>query len=748
MKKIMQLNLLTLSVLCAQQVYALELIADQHLANVSGQDGMVITHEMSKATIQQANWYDPDLVDGAQLGLGLHNVEINGQNNQPIISKLALDVGKTDVGAGVRIDASIDAFQSTADLNLVKRSCVANSCTKETQSLGRLGLEIKSPLKVLLETKAGLFNKNETAHLNFQLKNAKISHGLGNHQLSMHDFNFNFATNGYMYIDADEGLVFTTKNGSTDHFVNLGRVADLTDVANSRQNATNPGVNIDLRYNDKNLIRFGASGAVTNAKLFFNGQQSGAANFNVSNKNNGIVETQNVHVTGYEDVLGQGGLHLGLSADFTNQNTVGLQAGQLPTTLEIGHTGNGSYAVEFSNLRPLTTRNAQGELHHQNAYIDFGDLYINTVQAKNLNFLVNENIKNTLGVASPILNQVLSSQLEGEQFALIAVRGMDFQSIAAKARFISDNSIDELTGDGGSWGIGIPIYNLNANVALSGKTYQSPYDGATKTGIGYNALVSTEGYGIDSKTGLPSTTSIILIDGQDSLHAGESVNYYAGLRNIDALIQSEGVIGYEDEGIYIRADHLLLAAKAELAIGQLPGSKYNCVTGSTKCGSFVPHDNFAKKDDVLTTIALKLDGNGELLVIPGINPTANDPHSNFLSFDANFQFKSLTDAEKADPNNLGSYLSLINEDQVNNETIQTSSINLNRMEGHIGLKGKVLVSADTVTLDNQVKFNYKNDIAQPFKTDFAMSTNGNMQKIASVAFTGGSMRSTLGITPR
>ena len=113
----MQLNLLTLSVLCAQQVYALELIADQHLSDVSGQDGIVITHEMSKATINQVNWYDPDLVAGTQQGLGLHNVEIKGQNNQPIISKLALDVGKTDVGAGVRIDASIDAFQSTADLN-------------------------------------------------------------------------------------------------------------------------------------------------------------------------------------------------------------------------------------------------------------------------------------------------------------------------------------------------------------------------------------------------------------------------------------------------------------------------------------------------------------------------------------------------------------------------------------------------------------------------------------------------------
>ncbi len=748
MKKIMQLNLLTLSVLCAQQVHALELIADQHLSDVSGQDGIVITHEMSKATINQVNWYDPDLVGGTQQGLGLHNVEIKGQNNQPIISKLALDVGKTDVGAGVRIDASIDAFQSTADLNLVKKNCVGNSCTKETQSLGQFGLETKSPLKVLLETKAGLFNQNETAHLNFQLQNAKISHGLGKHQLSMHDFNFNFATDGYMFIDADEGLVFTTKNGSTDHFVNLGRVKDLSDVASSRQNATNPGVNIDLRYDDKNLIRFGASGAVSNAKLFFNGQQKNVANFDVSNKVNGVIETKNTAVTGYDTVVGQGGLHLGLSADFTNQNTTGLTAGQLPTTLEIGHTGKGSYAVEFSNLRPLTTRDAQGNLHNKNAYIDFGDIYINTVQAKNLNFLVNENIKNTIGATSPILNQLLSSELEGDQFSLIAVRGMDFQSIAAKARIISDNSLNELTGDGGSWGIGIPIYNLNANVALSGKQYLSPYDGTNKTGIGYNAIVSTEGYGIDSKTGLPSTTSIILIDGQNSLHAGETVNYYAGLRNIDALIQSDGVIGYEDDGIYIRADHLLVAAKAELAIGQLPGSKYNCVTGSTKCGGFVPYDNFSKKDDVLTTIAFKLDGNGELLVIPGMDPTDTNPNSNFLSFDANFKFRSLDSTEQADPKNLGSYFSLINEDQVNHETVQTSSINLNRMEGHLGVKGKVVVSADTVTLDNQVKFNYKNDIAQPFKTDFAMSTNGNMQKIASVALTGGAMRSTLGITPR
>ena len=65
-------------------------------------------------------------------------------------------------------------------------------------------------------------------------------------------------------------------------------------------------------------------------------------------------------------------------------------------------------------------------------------------------------------------------------------------------------------------------------------------------------------------------------------------------------------------------------------MGQLPGSKYNCSTASiSKCGGYVPHDNFSKRDDVLTNIAFKLDGNGELLIIPGVDPTASSPDTNF-----------------------------------------------------------------------------------------------------------------------
>src|SRR5690606_35816755 len=103
----------------------------------------------------------------------------------------------------------------------------------------------------------------------------------------------------------------------------------------------------------------------------------------------------------------------------------------------------------------------------------------------------------------------------------------------------------------------------------------------------------------------------------------------------------------------------------------------------------------------------------------------------------------------ADKANLGIYFSISNEDiDLITGALNVASINFNRMEGNLGVNGKVRVSADTVTLDNEVKLNYENYIGTPFKTNFAMATNGNMQYIASIALTGGTIRSTLGITPR
>ncbi|MCO8067081.1 DUF6160 family protein [Acinetobacter schindleri] len=744
MKKIIKLKLLTLSICLAHQAYALEQIEERDLSGVTGQDGIIITHEISHATINQLNWYDPNPAANQKMGLGLHNVKINGVDDKPIISQLAIDLGGTDRGTGLHIDASLAPFNIIADLNLVKKQCVGSTCsTALTQSLGQLGISTKTPIGLVLKTSAGLFNINDTAYMDFQLQNANISHKLGNNSLILNDLNFNFAGSGYMYLSEHDGIVLATNNGLQDHYIDLGRVADTTDVSLERNKATNPGLNLDLRYQangqTKNIMRMGASGALTNARLSVGANQEGITDFGTAGRLNGGNTTAN---NSY-DAIGTGGLRLGMSAEFSSESDTNRSDQLKPTTLEIGHTGKDSYAVEFSNLRPLTTHDANGSAHKKNAYIDFGNIYINTIQANNLDFQINNKIKQTLGKDNNIVQQILSDGQNNSNFALIAIRDMDFQSIAAKARFISDNSLAELGGSGGTWGIGIPIYNLNANVALSGTQY-GPED---KYGIAYNITASTEGYGIDTKTKLPSTTSMILIDGQDGVH-GEAVNYYAGFRNIDALIQSEGVIGYEDEGIYIRADKLLIAANAELAIGQLPGSKYNCQVGTgNNCGQLVPFDNFSKRDDVLTNIAFKLDGKGELMIIPGVDPTPSSPNSNFLSFDANFKFRPLSVEEKADSNNLGSYFSLSNIDGPE-DNLKTSAINFNRMEGHLALKAKVKLSADTVTLDNQVHLNKSNDINQPFRTNFAMLTNNKMQNMANIAITGGTLRSTMGITPR
>lgn len=758
MKKIVKLNLLTACIIVAQQSYALEQIDEQSLSNVTGQDGIVITHEVSRVTAEKINWYDPNPDANKKMGIGLHNFNMEAKPGQSIISQLEFDVGATDRGAGLKIAASISPFTATADLNLVKTDCSIPNCaqasntirtqgTHDENSLGSIGLSTSTPLSVLLQTSAGLFNKNEKASIDFQLQNATLSHQLGENSLIFNDFNFNFAGFGYMYVDADEGVVLTTRKGNEDHYIDLGRVTDTSEVAAGRE-ATNPGVNIDLRYytpnnERKNIIRMGASGAVTNARLAMSGDQSEVADFDIGNKTaNGSHVRETKTAQGYSNLVGDGGLKFSLAADFTNDTDPNLPATMKATTLEIGHTGKGSYAIEFSKLRALTTRDAEDKLHRKNAYIDFGDIYLNTITGKELEFLVNDNLKQILQVPKNNLKQVLSAA--DNNYALIAVRGFDFQSIAAKARFISANSLAELTSDGGSWGIGIPVYNLNANVALRGTTYGA---NANK-GIAYNVMASTEGYGIDAKTGLPSTTSIILIDGANG-HHGEPVNYYAGFRNIDAFIESNGVIGYENEGIRIIADKLVFAVSAELAIGQLPGSKYNCTTEAELCGTYVPLDSFSKPDDVLTNISFMLDGTGQLLIIPGVDPTEASPYSNFLSYEASFRFRPLSTEEVADEDNIGSYFRISNEDIDVDGNLQVSAFNFNRIQGELGLNGKIRLSEDTVVLDNQVNFNPNKNIKEPFRANFAMQTNsGSMQKIADIALTGGTMRSTFGITPR
>lgn len=761
MHKIIKLNLLTLCICAANQSYALQALNDQILSDVTGQDGISITHEASKVDIKQLNWVDPAEVGKTPIKLGLHNIEVKtatGYNN--IKTKLDFDVGTTQLangtqGVGIQLSASVSPFTATAAQIMLM--CSPNCATGETdQNLGSFKLSTISPFEVYLATTNGLFNRDSKVHLDFKLQNASISYGQNNQDLTLKDFNFNLSADGYLYIDETEGVVLTSKGSVGDNIVVLGRVEDKTDVHDSRVgNATNPGLNVDLRYGSansthRNLIRIGASGALTNGKIALNADQTGVAKFNTVNRVNGNVQENEVVASAGYGFKNAGGLHLNVSADFTRAGN-SLLGASAPTTFELGHTGTGSYAIEFSNLSPLNVRTStdpNSAINSQNAYIDFGQIYINNIRTNSMGFVVNDQIKTILGAQNYELIYNPSPTGNASNMAFIAVRGLDFQAIARKARFISDNSIAVNNTNEGTWGLGIPIYNLNANAAFFAKKYTNTV-GTVKDGLGYDIAVSTDGYGEDSQ-GNPKTTSIIVIDGAMSKH-GEEVNYYTGLRNIDSYFKANGVIGFNENEIYIKADSLLFAANAEIAIGQLPGALYNCPAGVNSCAKeVVPINNFAKKDDVLASIAFMLDGKGELFIIPGLEAVGGTPQSNYLSFKSNFEFNTLSSTDLSNESKKGSFISLSNTDS-NGTTTKTSSFNLNKMQGHLGLNGKIHMQRDSVVIDNQVQFNHKalaGGQGTAFRTEVALSPTGTMQKVADIAITGGAMRSTLGITPR
>lgn len=761
MHKIIKLNLLTLCICAANQSYALQALNDQILSDVTGQDGISITHEASKVDIKQLNWVDPAEVGKTPIKLGLHNIDVKtatGYNN--IKTKLDFDVGTTQLangtqGVGIQLSASVSPFTATAAQIMLM--CSPNCATGETdQNLGSFKLSTISPFEVYLTTTNGLFNRDSKVHLDFKLQNASISYGQNNQDLTLKDFNFNLSADGYLYIDETEGVVLTSKGSVGDNIVVLGRVEDKTDVHDSRVgNATNPGLNVDLRYGSvnsthRNLIRIGASGALTNGKIALNADQTGVVKFNTVNRVNGNVQENEVVASAGYGFKNAGGLHLNVSADFTRAGN-SLLGASTPTTFELGHTGTGSYAIEFSNLSPLNVRTStdpNSAINSQNAYIDFGQIYINNIRTNSMGFVVNDQIKTILGAQNYELIYNPSPTGNASNMAFIAVRGLDFQAIARKARFISDNSIAVNNTNEGTWGLGIPIYNLNANAAFFAKKYTNTV-GTVKDGLGYDIAVSTDGYGEDSQ-GNPKTTSIIVIDGAMSKH-GEEVNYYTGLRNIDSYFKANGVIGFNENEIYIKADNLLFAANAEIAIGQLPGALYNCPAGVNSCAKeVVPINNFAKKDDVLASIAFMLDGKGELFIIPGLEAVGGTPQSNYLSFKSNFEFNMLSSTDLSNESKKGSFISLSNTDS-NGTATKTSSFNLNKMQGHLGLNGKIHMQKDSVVIDNQVQFNHKalaGGQGTAFRTEVALSPTGTMQKVADIAITGGAMRSTLGITPR
>lgn len=86
--KIIKLSVLASSIVWAHQVLALEALSDQSLRKVSGQDGISLTYETDRVTIDQLNWKDnTNFANGTSgnLNLSFNNIEVNKIDNNKVV---------------------------------------------------------------------------------------------------------------------------------------------------------------------------------------------------------------------------------------------------------------------------------------------------------------------------------------------------------------------------------------------------------------------------------------------------------------------------------------------------------------------------------------------------------------------------------------------------------------------------------------------------------------------------------------
>ncbi len=778
-KKI-KLSMLMLGILLAQKSFALETLDDQDLSQITGQDGISVQVAASKITADQFAWKDSTQVYdttskafiNGKLNLAVNNITMTPIGSNQITSTASFDVGQTTNGTGILMSIILTPAQLNAkSIQICSDSSGTANCSNaaSSNSLGSLTIQNRSNTEFTLFTSRGLFSATDLAYLKFAIQNTNIFETLQNtvnsqpvyNQLILKDFNFNFSGNGYMYIDPTNGLVLSTnKPGQTNsgNTVSLTRVNDVDNLGKTR-----PGFNIDLRYktnigndssvysasdtdtNSLSFLRFGASGQLSNAQIMVNGSNVSLGNATSSG------------ATSSSDMAGTG-IAMNMKASFAPD--VFDSSGNLTTQgvrLELGGSGVNSYALEFGNLTPLqvrkniTTGSSDTSLNTDYASINFGNIYLNTVQSQTLSFQIGSTLAKILGTTTGLSTTANSSGnyqytqnvYEGAatspNILSMAVRGFEFQSIARSARFIADNSNDaahQTSTATSTWGIGIPIYNLNANLGLYGTQYgysnaSDPLSftigSGSNQGIGFGLTASTTG--VDS-TG-SKTTSIILIDGaKNPYQTSESVNYYAGLRNIDSFIDANGVLGFESNGIKLNLTKLLLALSAQVAFGQLPGSRY-AVSGcsaSTAMSCFVPSNSFTAVDDVLFGMSMRINGTGYLTMIPGKN--------------GNMQ--------------LGGYLALTPSTTTNNSYLHISDagngsmLGLDNLSGNANLNANLQLTQTSFQTNTTVQINPNQTPDGVLKgtLNFYPSSTASAQKLGDMALTGGTIRSSFGITPR
>lgn len=794
--------------------YALQALDDGDLRNVNGQDGVNIEATLKEANIKTLYWTDQTgraEADATSQALTATADTVKIQKNSvaspsdPLTANLKLNMGSTSGQAGVNLDLSLSPVLMTVDSF---RVCDSDpSGARCSAKIGNLAIQTSSNTIIGLKTVNGLLSKTNQLDMTLGLQNANIYLGQTSaanqlNQLILKNFNFNFKGKGFAFVDAVEGFKLQTNLGAntagnsatpntTYGYVDLARVVDPASTKAGFINSgtygngtttSNAGLNLEIMVNNKGtnptaaslydvdsyntptgakgLIRVGASGRMVNSSLQFRGVQ------NASNLIGSAVNATGTD-TG-KDIVGSSGIAFRMKTDFTKDSDTMLAGSGDATTLEIGGAGLNSYGFEFGNLTGLQK--------DTRASFDTGSVFLNLTDSKQVTLPVNNTFQTSsfangqsLTNVNDYKQDIYSTLTSGNRpYSVVSsIRGAAFQAISRRGRFttsagVATNNLFTDSGVNNQWGLALPFYNLNANLAMYGTTvdaataYSYTANGAKSSvassgqtaRLGFSLGLTTEGVDKNGTTKLGNnTTSIMVIDG--GLRNGQPTDYYMGLRNIDMLLKGNGSVGVENGSLNLSLKNMLVVMAAEVAAGYLPGTTYkSCALGvttaSVACGnkSVSDSNNFAKNDDVLFGLKLRFGGDMDLSLIPD-SEIRNDGTGNRLTVVGDL---------KLAPNN--------NTIQIS-DPVNGSSLGLDNLTGDIRFNNAIVISKNPTSGTGQVGFNASFQFNPTQSVDgvfrardlnfYPPAASGALvsgARLGEIALTGGRLSSEFNIIPR
>lgn len=764
--RLARLSLLAASIFSIQTTaFALQELSDQSLRQVDGQDGVVINTAYDSIHFDSLYWEDKAGATGTNpsseitLRHNFKDVNMTGTNQG---AKITVNAGANAAGTTPALSIGIVARPSTIN---VKESVICNGATCGP-SMGNVTIQATQDTTVNLKTINGFFNSAGSAQGDIFLRNLNIyltqaESATVSNQIILKDFNFNFSFDGHLFVSDKNGFTFETR-GATN-FVNLQRVTDPIYTTK-----TQSGINIELMmksglanpvpasdYNltgAKGMIRLGASGLLTNTILNIRGVSANGLD-NANNILGFVHDSAGTSGSGANaTVLGSTGIVARFKTDF-----VGSGSDQL--RLELGHAGDNAYGIEFGQYTQLLVRQSvegiDPVVNPNKAYFDSGSVYLNLANTQRLQLPTNTVLNNarfrtaTLTAAADYSQDVVAVGATSPNAFVLAIRGAEVQALSRTGRFIVSNNVtnaDDIPSTAlQTWGLALPIYNLNGNIAMFGTT---PVAGEEK--LGFSIGMTTEGVNAAGD----KTTSILLIDGAPNVNdSNKPVNYYVGLRNIDMLMKANGTLSLKrDAGLNgklnFNIQNFMIAASAQMSAGYLPGARYNTadangngvIASSTvaDAGDYVPTNNFAVDKDVLFGVKVRLAGSANLDIVPATqaSPTLAQ---NQLGFEGQ--------------------MTLVNSAIQISDPFNGSIWGLDNINGTVNFSNKIKVNKSSVDFNSRFDFN-KTAVQATANTTIAASalrvkdfnlyppTSGAGQRLGEFAMPGGTLTAKFNIKPR